>query len=87
MKLQEWQAILIAYGVLLLGAETSLAPLAGLMAWGIAIAYFLDVNLTQGDLLSNLFPVGGATPAAPLPPGGLAAPPASPQNRPTIASG
>jgi hypothetical protein len=55
MKLQEWQAILVAYGVLLIGAQTSLAPLASLMAWGIAITYVLDVTATKGNLLSNLF--------------------------------
>lgn len=42
MKLEEWQAIAIAYGVSLLLAETEAAPLAVTMAWGIAIAYAVN---------------------------------------------
>lgn len=58
VKLKEWQAILIAYGVLLVLAETEAGPLASLMAWGIAVTYFVDANLTQGNLLSSLFAAG-----------------------------
>lgn len=63
MKLQEWQAILLAYGVLLVLAETEAGPLASLMAWGVAVTYFVDANITQGNLISNLF----AAPAAVTP--------------------
>ena len=55
MNLQEWQAILLAYGVLLVLAETELGPLASLMAWGIAVTYFVDANVSQGNLISSLF--------------------------------
>ena len=68
MKLQEWQAILAAYGILLIGAQTSLAPLAVLTAWGVAVTYFLGVATNQGDLISNLF----SAPTAPAPSTNLA---------------
>lgn len=55
MKLEEWQAILAAYGILLIISETSAAPLASLAAWGVAITYLLDVAANKGTLISNLF--------------------------------
>jgi hypothetical protein len=73
MQLKEWQAILIAYGVLLILAETELGPLASLMAWGVAVTYFVDVNVTQGNLLTGLFAAPTKTtpaPTTPAPTGG-----------------
>jgi hypothetical protein len=65
VQLKEWQAILIAYGVLLVLAETEFGPLASLMAWGVAVTYFVDANVTQGDLLSNLFKAPASSTAPP----------------------
>lgn len=64
--MKEWQAILLAYGVLLVLAETEAGPLASLMAWGVAITYFADVNLSQGNLITSLFSKPATAPATPL---------------------
>jgi hypothetical protein len=52
--LQEWQAILLAYGVLLVLAQTGAAPLAPLMAWGVAVTYVLNAA-SGGDFIGGLF--------------------------------
>lgn len=74
MKLQEWQAILLAYGVLLVGAETSAGPLASLMAWGVAVTYLLDASLNKSVLISNLFPSNATIPSGATPAQAAAAP-------------
>ena len=59
MKLQQWQAILIGYGVLLVMSETELAPLAVIMAWGVAGVYLID-TVSQGGVTQGLFSSGTA---------------------------
>lgn len=87
MKLQEWQAILGAYGICLLIAETSAAPLAVTMAWGIAITYALSAfqKDSLGTILSGLFsgfkattPSSQTAPAANTAGGAAVTPPSGP---------
>jgi hypothetical protein len=97
LPLKEWQGILFAYGVLLILAETELGPLASLMAWGLAVTYFVDANVTQGNLIASLFTVNGPgsgpsvrTPAEQIPNTPAGAPPGTvtyPTPQPTVPYG
>lgn len=64
MKLAEWQAILAAYGVLLIGVEAGAGSLAVIAAWGIAVVYLWDTLAGGGSVLSGLFPGNSPNPAA-----------------------
>lgn len=60
LPLQEWQAILLAYGVLLIMAQTQAAPIASLTAWGVAVTYTLNA-FSKGDPLGSLFTKPGGS--------------------------
>lgn len=66
MKLAAWQAILLAYGVLLVATETEAAPLAVVMAWSIAAVDLYDTLANHSDVWKSLF--SGYQAQSPQPP-------------------